>query len=87
MKYYILPLVLILSGCFATVAEKTVIQRVEVPVYVIPELPIVEIGILPIDSISDQSTDGEVVTKYVATIKLLKSKLEEIKVMLDAIRK
>ena len=87
MKYYILPLVLILSGCFATVAEKTVIQRVEVPVYVIPELPVVEIGILPIDSISEQSTDGEVVTKYVATIKLLKSKLEEIKVMLDAIRK
>ena len=74
-----------LTGCsWFKCGVKTEIQTVETPILYCPApkyQPLPET--LPVDAIDDKTTDGEVVVRYKATVKLLKDHSKQLEMILD----
>lgn len=82
-----LALALAVSGAACT---KRIVYRdriVEVPVVVNEEIPapadIGELGVLPVDQITEESTDAEVVVAYKSTVDILRNYVEALQAQIQ----
>lgn len=78
MKYITIIFTILLVGC------TTKLERVEVPVYSCPKPDIPEKQVLPVDKITDTTSDMEVLKAYGQSIDMLRLENESLRTILKS---
>lgn len=78
--------IFLIAGC-ASQEKKVEIQKVNIPVNYCPKPPDVNRPYLPLYSISDQDTPGDIVLKYEASIKALQMYAVDLETVIDFYKK
>lgn len=82
VKRLLVIFLFVLSGCGREIVKEP--TKVDVPVIVeLPKPTIVEQPFLPIESLTEESTDEETAKAYVNTVAILKSYAEQLRAALQ----